>query len=52
MDEGGGELQKETLEIRKQALGLEHPDTLQSMNNLASSYWSLGWTTEVAQLFK
>ena len=29
---------EEILEIRKRVLGLEHPDTLQSMKAIASSY--------------
>ena len=48
--EEAAQLHKETLEIRKRALGPEHPDTLQSMNGLASSYRSLGRTKQAAQL--
>ena len=33
-------LLKETLKIQKARLGLEHPDTLRSMNNLAGAFWS------------
>jgi len=44
------QLHEELLEIRKRALGPEHPDTLQSMNGLAASYSSLGRTKEAAQL--
>ena len=44
------QLHEEMLEIRKQALRPEHPDTLHSMNNLALSYSSLGWTKEAGQL--
>jgi hypothetical protein len=32
----------EILEIEKRDLGADHPDTLTSMNNLASTYWSQG----------
>jgi hypothetical protein len=30
-------LQRETLDIQRRILGLEHPDTLRSMNNLANT---------------
>ena len=39
-----------TFNIRKQNLGLEHRDTLSSMNNLAVSYRRLGRVKEAAQL--
>ena len=32
------ELEVEVMEIRKRVLGAEHPDTLTSMANLASTY--------------
>jgi Tetratricopeptide repeat len=44
------QLHEETLEIRRRALGFEHPDTLWSTNNLAMSYSNLGRTTEATQL--
>ena len=46
------QLFEETLDIRKRVLGPEHPDTLESMNGLAVSYWSLGQMKAAAQLFK
>ena len=39
-----------TFDIRTKVLGSEHPDTLRSMNNLASSFQSLGQIKEAAQL--
>ena len=48
--EEAARLEEDTLEIRKQALRPEHPDTLQSMNKLAASYRSLGRTEEAARL--
>ena len=38
------------LEIRKRVLGEEHPDTLQSMNNLAVTYDRLGRSNEAVQV--
>ncbi|KAL4974912.1 hypothetical protein BDW66DRAFT_79394 [Aspergillus desertorum] len=35
---------------RKQVLGLEHPDTLASMDDLASTYWSQGRWKEAEEL--
>ncbi len=35
-------LQRETLKLHKEVLGECHPNTLRSMNNLASTYWNLG----------
>jgi len=41
-----------TFDIRTKVLGPEHPNTLQSMNGLASSFWSLGQIKESAQLYE
>ena len=41
----------EVMETRKRVLGAEHPDTLTSMNNLASTYWSQGRWKEAEELF-
>jgi hypothetical protein len=35
-------LQLQVMETRKQVLGEEHPDTLTSMANMASTYWNQG----------
>jgi hypothetical protein len=40
----------EVLEVRKRALGLEHPDTLMSMINLASTYSRQGKSNEAEAL--
>jgi hypothetical protein len=39
------------IEMRKIVLGAEHPDTLTSMNNLASTYGNQGGWKEVEELF-
>ena len=39
-----------SFEIDRRMLGVEHPDTLTSMNNLASTYWAQGRTAEAAAL--
>jgi hypothetical protein len=39
--EGAGQLHKHTLAARRRVLGEDHPDTLQSMNNLAATRWAL-----------
>ncbi|KDR65417.1 hypothetical protein GALMADRAFT_38047, partial [Galerina marginata CBS 339.88] len=36
---------------RKQVLGDEHPDTLRSMGNLASTFWKQGRLTEAEALY-
>jgi hypothetical protein len=38
------------METRKTVLGAEHPDTLTSMANLASTYWNQGRWDEAEQL--
>jgi Tetratricopeptide repeat len=38
------------LEMTKRVLGHEHPDTLTSMGNLASTYWNQGRWTEAEEL--
>jgi tetratricopeptide (TPR) repeat protein len=44
------ELWERVLEARQRILGHEHPDTLNTMNNLASSYWNLRRTKDAAEL--
>ncbi|PIG87103.1 kinesin light chain, partial [Aspergillus arachidicola] len=44
------ELEVQVIELRKQVLGPEHPDTLTSMNNLASIYWNQGRWKEAEEL--
>ena len=44
------ELKEKVLEARKRILGDEHPNTLNSMNNLASSYSELGRRQEAVEL--
>ncbi|MGQ9870315.1 tetratricopeptide repeat protein [Leptodesmis sp.] len=58
----GGELQKRygeaevlylrSLSIREQQLGPDHPDTVTSLNNLATLYCSMGRYTEAEPLHK
>ena len=36
------DLEESALEVRRRVLGAEHPSTLISMNNLASTLWALG----------
>jgi hypothetical protein len=36
------EFASETLQIRRRVLGLDHPDTLRSRNNLANTYQEQG----------
>ncbi len=38
------------MEKRKRALGLEHPDTLASMANLAFTFWSLDLKNKAIEL--
>ncbi|KAI2970177.1 hypothetical protein CBS147482_10909 [Aspergillus niger] len=44
------ELEVQVLELRKQVLGPEHPDTLASMSNLALTYWYQGQWKEAEEL--
>ncbi|KAL2833728.1 violaceus kinesin [Aspergillus cavernicola] len=44
------ELEVQVLEIQKQALGPEHPDTLISMANLALTYWNQGQWRKAEEL--
>ncbi|KAJ5915324.1 P-loop containing nucleoside triphosphate hydrolase protein [Penicillium verhagenii] len=44
------ELQLQVMEMSKQVLGPEHPDTLSSIANLASTYWSQGLWKEAEEL--
>jgi tetratricopeptide (TPR) repeat protein len=46
-----GELFVQVMEIRKRVLGPEHPDTLTSMANLASTYRDKGRWDEAEELF-
>ncbi|EEA27372.1 kinesin light chain, putative [Talaromyces marneffei ATCC 18224] len=41
----------QVMEIRKTVLGDEHPDTLTSILNLASTYWNQGQWNEAEKLF-
>ena len=45
-------IDKETLERRKATLGLDHPDTLNSLNNLATLYRELDRPGEAEPLFR
>ena len=38
------------METRKRVLGVDHPSTLTSIANLASTYWNQGRWTEAEQL--
>lgn len=40
----------QVMEIRKRVLGADHPSTLSSMNNLASTYWNQGRWEEAEEL--
>ena len=43
-------LQAQVLETSKRMLGIEHPDTLTRIANLASTYWNQGRLTEAEKL--
>ena len=43
---------EETLALRKAKLGPDHPDTLASMNNLASSYCAAGQNDRALQALR
>ena len=43
-------LQEELLEKRKLILGVEHPTTLTTMDDLALTYWEQGRMTEATSL--
>ena len=43
--------QVHVMEARKEELGADHPDTLTSMANLASTYWNQGRGQEAENLF-
>ncbi|KAF2676779.1 hypothetical protein K458DRAFT_396668, partial [Lentithecium fluviatile CBS 122367] len=45
------ELFVQVMETRKRVLGEEHPDTLTSMANLASTFWNQGRWKEAEELF-
>ena len=42
----------QVIEIRRTKLGVDHPDTLNSMANLASMYWNQGRATEALKLME
>src|SRR6202522_216154 len=44
------QLEAQVMNMRKKLLGAEHPDTLTSMANLASTYWNQGRWNEAEQL--
>jgi Tetratricopeptide repeat len=44
------ELEVQVMETRKRVLGQEHPDTLSSIANLASTYWNQGRWKEAEEL--
>jgi len=44
------ELHEKVLQAMRRTLGMEHPDTLTSMSNLAGTYQSLGQMKEAAEL--
>ncbi|KAF1813825.1 hypothetical protein P152DRAFT_394012, partial [Eremomyces bilateralis CBS 781.70] len=44
------ELEVQVMEASKRVLGAEHPHTLTSMNNLASTYWNQGRWKEAEEL--
>ncbi|KAL2859126.1 tetratricopeptide repeat protein, partial [Aspergillus lucknowensis] len=48
--EGGRRAGVRVMETRKHVLGPEHPDTLTSMANLASTYWNQGQWKEAEEL--
>ena len=43
---------QEALRIRQKVLGLEHPDTATSLNNLAALYWAMGEYAKAEPLFQ
>src|SRR5260370_30346400 len=45
-------LYKKALEIRRKARGREHPDTAESMDNLADLYWAIGDYAKAEPLYK
>jgi tetratricopeptide (TPR) repeat protein len=45
-------LLREALEVRRKVLGPEHPDTAQSLNNLAALYWTMSDYRKAEPLFK
>ena len=44
-------LQVQAVAMRRRVFGTEHPSTLTSMANLASTYWNQGWWAEAEKLF-
>lgn len=46
------QLYKQALELQKHILGHKHPDTLRSINGLATSYSNRGQYQEAMDLFK
>jgi hypothetical protein len=47
-----GELELEVIEMKKKVLGVEHPDTLVSMNNLAHTWKTQGKYAEALALME
>jgi hypothetical protein len=45
-----GELEIQVMETRRRVLGAEHPDTLASMGNLATTLWKQGRWKEAEEL--
>ena len=45
-------LRKRVIEVRRRVLGLDHPDTLDVMFELADGYWNLFRVAEALQLYK
>ena len=44
------QLEGKVKDMREEVLGAEHPDTITSMSNLASTYWDQGRQDEAEQL--
>ena len=44
------QLGEETLMLREQVIGPDHPEALASLNNLANDYYALGLYQEAIQL--
>jgi tetratricopeptide (TPR) repeat protein len=45
-------LYREALEIRQKVFGREHPDTAESLDNLAGLYWAIGDYAKAEPLYK
>jgi len=51
-DAEADKLLRETLDIQRHVLGIEHPDTLKSMTNLASVLYNEGRDPEAEKLYR